>query len=468
MSNEDLIKEMSNEDLINRISELENNYVERLNSGEEYHNLIEERLNRHICADCGNIYEENNNYENPDGHIICEDCYCENYFICDDCGDIIRQEYLYGVDGDRRVCEYCMERNYVECTHCNQLYHLDSIRDVEGDPLCEECISEGRVEVYCCDSCDEMFYADNIMWNDNRNGYCRDCYNDAPDASCRVLDYHGFDNWQPRGTDELKYGFELEIEDNGSALYKDEIVKEIFKIMNGDIVCEHDGSLNNGFEIISHPMDMKYIKASENRIADMLNYLKRMKYVSHNPGTCGLHIHASRAGLGNTKEEQNRVITNLLMLFENFMEELILFSRRKEPQITRWSQFLSKYLGCSSDIIGMKFIDKNKENTGRYMAINLCKYNTIEFRLFRGTLNFETFISTIKLVDNFIKYAKKKSINGVTWNDLISGDTRLKEYSERRGIVSTKKANEIIIKTEWTDKIDINANIENEEEEICA
>lgn len=465
MSNEDLIEEMSNEDLTKRIHELENDYVERTKIGNVYYQLLEERLNRHICAECGNIYEVDNNYENPDGFIVCEECYLENYYCCDDCGDVIRQEDTIVVHDDSRICEYCMERHYVECTHCNQLFNTDRMREVEGDPICEDCINDGRVEVYCCDACDEMFYSDNIIWNDNGNGYCRDCHSDAADASCCVLDYHGFENWQPRGTDELKYGFELEIENNGCDIYQNDVVKTIYNIMNADIVCEHDGSLNNGFEIISHPMDMTYIKANEHKIKEMLTYLKKIGYVSHNPGTCGLHVHASRLGLGSTKAEQNRVINNLLMLFENFMEELIVFSRRRESQIERWSQFLSKYLGCNSDIIGMKFIDKNKDNTGRYMAINLTKFRTIEFRLFRGTLNFNSFMATIKLVDNFIKIAKKKSINGVTWNDLLGKDNQLKEYSDSRGIISTKKANEIIIKTEWTDKLDTNVNIPNEEEE---
>ena len=43
-------------------------------------------------------------------------------------------------------------------------------------------------------------------------------------------------------------------------------------------------------------------------------------------------------------------------------------------------------------------MDKAKKNHGCYVAVNLCNYHTIEFRLFRGTLKYNTFIATLELV----------------------------------------------------------------------
>ena len=39
------------------------------------------------------------------------------------------------------------------------------------------------------------------------------------------------------------------------------------------------------------------------------------------------------------------------------------------------------------------------KHLGRYVAVNLENYNTIEFRIFRGTLNYKTFIATLQLID---------------------------------------------------------------------
>ncbi len=46
---------------------------------------------------------------------------------------------------------------------------------------------------------------------------------------------------------------------------------------------------------------------------------------------------------------------------------------------------------------------------GRYAAVNLCNYSTIEFRLFRGTLKINTFIATLQLVNEICNVAVSMS-----------------------------------------------------------
>jgi hypothetical protein len=51
-------------------------------------------------------------------------------------------------------------------------------------------------------------------------------------------------------------------------------------------------------------------------------------------------------------------------------------------------------------------MDKAKKgNLGRYAAVNLCNRNTIEFRLFRGTLKYNTLIAAIELVNKICDIA---------------------------------------------------------------
>jgi hypothetical protein len=42
----------------------------------------------------------------------------------------------------------------------------------------------------------------------------------------------------------------------------------------------------------------------------------------------------------------------------------------------------------------------------RYRAVNFCNRRTVEFRLFRGTLRYETLIGTLALVDGLIRWAR--------------------------------------------------------------
>ena len=60
---------------------------------------------------------------------------------------------------------------------------------------------------------------------------------------------------------------------------------------------------------------------------------------------------------------------------------------------------------------------------GRYVAVNLENYNTIEFRLFRGTLRYKTFLATLQLVDEICYCAinmTDKEMEDLSWSDFVS------------------------------------------------
>ena len=59
---------------------------------------------------------------------------------------------------------------------------------------------------------------------------------------------------------------------------------------------------------------------------------------------------------------------------------------------------------------------------GRYVAVNLENYNTIEFRLFRGTLRYKTFLATLQLVDEICYCAinmTDKEIENMSWLEFV-------------------------------------------------
>ena len=63
-----------------------------------------------------------------------------------------------------------------------------------------------------------------------------------------------------------------------------------------------------------------------------------------------------------------------------------------------------------------------KGNTGRYAAINLCPYQTVEFRLFRGTLKLNTLFATLQLVNRICDVAlfmSEDEIAAQSWRDFV-------------------------------------------------
>lgn len=212
----------------------------------------------------------------------------------------------------------------------------------------------------------------------------------------------------------LYYGFELETEwGYTNSRGKEKVLHYIRKNFRDLELCfETDSSLSNGIEFISQPMTLNYIEENKQVLIDLLNYIKEQGGTSHDSGTCGLHFHVSRQGLGNTEEEQEELVDKLLLFIEFYKEEIKKFSRRD-----RWG-----YCRILSDNISLENkkyfksekvleeLKKNGNTEGHGTALNTENTDTIEFRFIRGTLNPSTFFASLYLFDNMIQVFKTYSL----------------------------------------------------------
>ena len=69
--------------------------------------------------------------------------------------------------------------------------------------------------------------------------------------------------------------------------------------------------------------------------------------------------------------------------------------------------------------------------------MNLCNYATIEFRLFRGTLKYNTFIATLELVNLIVEtaiYYTEDELQKLSWSEFVSRitDPELIQYLKER------------------------------------
>ena len=85
-----------------------------------------------------------------------------------------------------------------------------------------------------------------------------------------------------------------------------------------------------------------------------------------------------------------------------------------------------------------EYFDKAKNSSnGRYVAVNLNNYHTIEFRLFRGTLKYNTFIATLQMVNKICDVALSMSeseIDEMSWSSFVSSiaESELIQYLKER------------------------------------
>ena len=131
-------------------------------------------------------------------------------------------------------------------------------------------------------------------------------------------------------------------------------------------------------------------------------------------------IHVNRTAFGDNIADQEAVIARILYFFEKHWEELLKFSRRTHRQMEQWA---NRYGYKDTP---MEILDHAKKGFRgfRYTAVNLTNANTIEFRLFRGTLRYNSFIAALQLIDRICAVAtclNDEELKQMSWSTFVAG-----------------------------------------------
>lgn len=93
-------------------------------------------------------------------------------------------------------------------------------------------------------------------------------------------------------------------------------------------------------------------------------------------------------------------------------------SRRTKRQLEKWA---SRYGRKDNP---KEVLDSAKTScAGRYACVNLTNYSTIEFRIFRGTLKYNTLIATLELVAELCSVAiscSDEEMSELTWTEFVA------------------------------------------------
>lgn len=246
--------------------------------------------------------------------------------------------------------------------------------------------------------------------------------------------------------EELYLGIELEIDSGGEDNSNAEYVCSFMNSKTENVYCKHDGSLNNGFEIVTHPCTIEYHK--QLNYEELFKELIKRGYRSHDVSTCGLHVHINRDYFGEKKIEQDLNISKLLYLYEKYWDKVELVARRKS------NRFAKRFL-LEEDETPLDLYAKSKESD-KYGAINLQHKNTVELRIFKGTLKLDTYLNTlefVKVIANIAKESDIYNIQFVTWDKIKSRfSDELNQYiTDREDIV--KKEDKEKVNTMIDDRV---------------
>lgn len=260
----------------------------------------------------------------------------------------------------------------------------------------------------------------------------------------------------------LLLGAEIEVAGNEKEPDREDTVKKCIQIMNGseddteDLIYSTSDSTVQ-IELDTMPCSLEFHKNRMN-YKELFKYLDELGYKGHDCDKAGLHIHACRSYLGKSELIQQLTISKILYIIEKFNDEICVIARRNN----NYSKFVGKEeVNQSLDKLYGKYIDNGKK-----VALNLLHKDTIEFRMFRSTLKYETFILTLEFVKDIIDFAKSVNIEQIElikWSDLMNTfSDELKEYyNERLEKENKKKASvkeEIVTTSVRWDLNTINAN----------
>ncbi|HBG4827162.1 TPA: amidoligase family protein [Clostridioides difficile] len=213
--------------------------------------------------------------------------------------------------------------------------------------------------------------------------------------------------------ESLYLGIELEVDNGGKSEKNAKFIQEFLGEKNCYIVG--DGSLLDGLEIVTHPCTLQYHKKLEYK--DLFEELKEKGYKSHDTSTCGYHIHINRDFFSSDLTIQDLCITKILYLIEKYWKYVTVIARRRSNQY-------SKRFGIKDNESMFELLIKAKGSyVSKYNVVNLQHSKTIEFRMFRGTLKYETFIATMEFVHNLAYICKDTSledIQNIEFQDILN------------------------------------------------
>jgi hypothetical protein len=319
-----------------------------------------------------------------------------------------------------RICNECGEYiadSYTTYIHSNDSWVCNQCRDYLGYTRCYEC--------------GDWLHPDDAFWSGD-DAYCSNCYDNLSDGGDLVKDYHYHKGtWRPffatgeAGHDNT-FGFELETQ-RCDSVNDTAYETDAWSCAHGNVlVMEHDGSLDDGVEIISNPMSYRYWTQIEEDFKRLLDNLADVGTRAWDGGCeTGFHIHLSRSFFKNS--QHLGAFMAFIALNYNRVEELagrdangycygpydwsycrrmVIDRLKKEGPLMRPMLFEQLALAYQEQ---------------RYDSINLYNDSTVELRMFRASLKYERLNSYIRFALQAVAFAEHIMCGDIepTWSNFV-------------------------------------------------
>lgn len=331
------------------------------------------------CENCEASLDIENVCIHQNGNLYCKEC-AEKLFVVCSCGrSENKKNMLYVEDIGSCVCRNCYSQMNVKmCRCCSKFFRR--ITRVNGfDYVCDKCFVENHF--FRCCSCGSSFQSERY----GKDDLCITCANNRVENSRNYTfkpNPKFFQNKNEKNEIGLFYGVELEM---GDAPKYQDVVGFINETVGGVFYAKKDASIPAyGCEIVTHPATLAYhIERAHWEV--LLEQAKKFNLKSDELDKCGVHIHISRGALSSKS-------CSMLDYFINDKKDFWKKIARRE---SHYSAYVDKNMSSWG-----------RQTTDRHCAVNLSNENTIEIRIFKGTLNKDYLFSYLEVCDALINFVK--------------------------------------------------------------
>ena len=266
----------------------------------------------------------------------------------------VHEQLEVGYDGEY-ACPDCIQEHYTRCHDCGCLARDNSVF------YCDHC------DVHYCQGCEPL----------------HESCGDPEDDSSRLIHDYGYKPY-PRfygRQDQIHYGVELEVNAD------EDTAGETLDLLNprsdeSHAYLKYDSSIGTGYEIVTHPHTLD---SHRELWQDFFGDLPR-GMTSYKSGACGMHVHIERKKL-------SALTIAKLSAFVN--------ATGNQPFIACIAQRTSEQY--ASIVAGKKLVDFRGTH---FDAVNTANSQTIEVRIFRGTVRKDRFFKNLEFIDGVIRWLR--------------------------------------------------------------
>ena len=311
-------------------------------------------------------------------------------------------------------------------------------------------INRDNPDLACCDCGDDIPIADRFFHYDGDDVRCQSCYEHSfegeeepfeDDSFGSILSYStkprtrfyhdtGKYSFQPnhfyykgRELNRPYMGCELEgecPEDENRYEWAELIASRT----NNLIYCKDDCSIHNGFEMVSHAMELDFVHNHSDDWRSAIKDMRKAGWRAWDASNCGFHIHIEKKSFVDAKHEMKFIY----FIFRNKAKLVKFVGRNSEYARFNLESFInvrSDYWNDNKPNI-LEVVKGVRKDGGyvpgpmeRNLAVNRSNENTHELRIFKPSLRFETLISYFEFTHCLWAFTKELDYQTIIKRDAL-------------------------------------------------